>query len=165
MSATSESGSAAAAPSVVQAILVPTLTKQCWGFMIGSALFALGSAPWLGIWMGAANANICYFIGAWFFTAAGLIQVINSGPVSVLTEFPPGAGADRSIADRGDPTHPVLSHIWIARRQHHRTPGCGDAAGTIVVSVLLSAVAGADATPSTRWLIRRSPQQTNEPDT
>ncbi|WP_428841846.1 hypothetical protein [Gordonia polyisoprenivorans] len=60
MSSTSESGSAAAAPSVVQALLVPALTKQCWGFMIGSALFALGSAPRLGIWMGAANANICY---------------------------------------------------------------------------------------------------------
>ncbi len=53
--------------------------------------------------------------------------------------------------------HPVLSHVWIARRRHHRTPGCGDAAGTIVVSVLLSAVAGADAMPSTRWSIRRSP--------
>ena len=44
----------------------------------------------MGIWMGAANANICYFIGAWFFTGAGLVQVINSGAVSVAVDYPPG---------------------------------------------------------------------------
>ena len=53
------------------AFLTPTLPKQCWGFMIGSALFALGSAPGLAHVMGAGFANSCYFVGAWFFTAAG----------------------------------------------------------------------------------------------
>lgn len=57
-------------------LLAPTLRKQCWGFMIGSSLFALGSAPWISVWMGAANANICFFVGAWFFTGAGLIQLV-----------------------------------------------------------------------------------------
>lgn len=72
-------------------LLLPTLTKQCWGFMIGSALFGIGSAPWLGIWMGAANANICYFIGAWFFTGAALVQLVTSGAVTVPVTYAPGS--------------------------------------------------------------------------
>ncbi len=77
-------------PDWHRVLLTPTLTKQCWGFMIGSALFALGSAPWIGIWMGAANANICYFIGAWFFTAAALVQLLRSGAVTVPVDYAPG---------------------------------------------------------------------------
>ena len=73
-----------------RSLLTPTLRKQCWGFMIGSALFALGSAPWLGIWMGASNANICYFIGAWFFTAAAFVQLMLSGAVTVPVDYSPG---------------------------------------------------------------------------
>lgn len=73
-----------------RALLTPTLRKQCWGFMIGSALFGLGSAPWLGIWMGATNANLCYFFGAWFFTGAAFIQLVTSGTVSVAVDYPPG---------------------------------------------------------------------------
>ncbi len=48
--------------------------------MIGSALFALGSAPGFGSWAGASVVNICYFVGAWFFTTAGAIQLLLSGP-------------------------------------------------------------------------------------
>ncbi len=68
-------------------IFIPTLTKQCWGFMIGSALFALGSAPGFGSWAGASTVNICYFIGAWFFTAAGLMQLLLSGPVTTRVDY------------------------------------------------------------------------------
>jgi len=70
--------------------LVPTLTKQCWGFMIGSALFAIGSAPGFGSWAGASVANLLYFVGAIFFTAAGLAQLILSGAVSVPVSYAPG---------------------------------------------------------------------------
>ncbi len=64
---------AASSPPRRSEIFIPTLNKQCWGgFMIGSALFALGSAPGFGSWAGgAATVNVCYFVGAWFFTAAG----------------------------------------------------------------------------------------------
>jgi hypothetical protein len=65
-------------------LVAPTLRKQCEGFMIGSALFALGSAPGLGSLMGASIANLMFFVGAWFFTAAGLVQLFLSGPVSML---------------------------------------------------------------------------------
>ncbi|MCF8569108.1 hypothetical protein L5G32_02345 [Gordonia sp. HY002] len=58
--------------------------------MIGSALFALGSAPGFGPWAGAEAANISYFIGAWFFTGAALIQLVRSGPMT--TSVPYGSG-------------------------------------------------------------------------
>ncbi|WP_208107832.1 hypothetical protein [Leucobacter luti] len=55
------------------------MTKQSWSFMIGSALFACGAA--VSIWgLGSADAtNVLCFVGAWFFTAAGLMQVVLSG--------------------------------------------------------------------------------------
>lgn len=70
--------------------LVPTLTKQCWGFMIGSALFAAGSAPGLRTVLGTNGSNICFFVGAWFFTAAGLVQLFLSGPMMTRVPNPPG---------------------------------------------------------------------------
>jgi hypothetical protein len=70
--------------------LIPTVTKQCWGFMIGSALFALGSAPGLSEALGTAGSNLLFFVGALFFTAAGLIQLFLSGAVAVPVSYPPG---------------------------------------------------------------------------
>lgn len=70
-------------------LLVPTATKQCWGFMIGSTFFALGSAPGLSSALGP-TANILFFIGAWFFTGAGLIQVFLSGAISTPVSYAPG---------------------------------------------------------------------------
>ncbi|ORI24331.1 hypothetical protein [Rhodococcus sp. 1168] len=73
---------AAETPRWHAALLTPTLRKQCWGFMIGSSLFAVGSAPGFGTWAGSSASNICFFIGAWFFTAAGFIQLMRSGAVT-----------------------------------------------------------------------------------
>ena len=56
-------------------VLTPTAVKQCIGFMIGSALFAVGAG--IAIWGNADQgtlANVLYFIGSWFFTAAGMVQ-------------------------------------------------------------------------------------------
>lgn len=69
---------------------VPTVTKQCWGFMIGSSFFAIGSAPGLSAAMGSGVSNLLFFIGAWFFTTAGLIQLFLSAPVSVAVSYAPG---------------------------------------------------------------------------
>lgn len=71
-------------------IFIPTLTKQCWGFMVGSAFFALGSAPGLSEALGTAGSNLLFFIGAWFFTAAGLIQLFLSGAIAVPVSYAPG---------------------------------------------------------------------------
>lgn len=71
-------------------ILTASATKQCIGFMIGAGLFALGSAPGFAAWAGASVSNVAYFIGAWFFTGAALIQLVRSGPVT--TSVPYGTG-------------------------------------------------------------------------
>lgn len=67
----------------VRRFLIPTLTKQSWLFMIGSALFAVGTA--LVIWNIAdiEITNLLCFFGAWFFTTAGLFQTILSGDPTV----------------------------------------------------------------------------------
>ncbi|MFD6677128.1 hypothetical protein ACFWDA_22555 [Rhodococcus zopfii] len=59
----------------------PTLPKQCWGFVVGSACFAIGSAPGLTGILGP-SANVVFFVGSWFFTAAALIQLLLSGPMT-----------------------------------------------------------------------------------
>ncbi len=74
----------------VSRVLTPTLAKQCWGFIIGSALFALGSAPGFGSAAGATASNVSYFVGAWFFTAAALVQLVRSGPMMTPVDYEPG---------------------------------------------------------------------------
>ncbi|MEE3851102.1 hypothetical protein VZC37_12210 [Gordonia sp. LSe1-13] len=82
--------SGSSAPTWSGRILTPTPNKQCMGFMIGSALFAAGSAPGLAGMMGASAANLCFFVGAWFFTFAAFIQLVTSGPVTVPVSYSPG---------------------------------------------------------------------------
>ncbi|ROZ88900.1 hypothetical protein EEB19_20460 [Gordonia sp. OPL2] len=65
-------------------VLSATVEKQCWGFMIGSALFALGSAPGFAAWAGSSGANLSFFVGAWFFTGAALVQLVLSGNATTL---------------------------------------------------------------------------------
>ena len=69
-------GSSATTPLVFR----PTLHMQSWTFIIGASLFALGSAPGLGTWLGTMGANTAFFVGAWLFTAAGFIQLLLSAP-------------------------------------------------------------------------------------
>jgi len=57
--------------------------------MIGSAFFAIGSAPGLSEALGT-TANLLFFVGAWFFTTAGLIQLFLSGAISVPVSYAPG---------------------------------------------------------------------------
>lgn len=58
--------------------------------MIGSTLFAVGAA--VAIWdLGSSNlTNILCFVGAWFFTAAGLMQTILSGAATTEVDYGPG---------------------------------------------------------------------------
>lgn len=70
--------------------LVPTLTKQSWSFMIGSALFAFGTAVSIWNWGDANVTNVLCFIGAWFFTAAGLMQTALSGDSTVKVAYGSG---------------------------------------------------------------------------
>ena len=57
-----------------------TLSRQCWLFAIGSTLFAIATLPGLSAVAGAGLVNLLCFIGSWFFTAAGWMQLVLSGP-------------------------------------------------------------------------------------
>lgn len=67
-------------------LIHPTLRMQSWGFVIGAALFALGSAPGLSVLLGTTGANTAFFVGSWFFTAAAFMQLILSGPATTTDE-------------------------------------------------------------------------------
>lgn len=53
----------------------PTLVRQCWLFAVGSACFAVACAPRFPVLAGAGAANLLCFIGSWFFTTAGWMQL------------------------------------------------------------------------------------------
>ncbi len=52
-----------------------TLGRQCTLFAVGSAFFAVATAPGVATVAGAGAANALCFIGSWFFTTAAWIQL------------------------------------------------------------------------------------------
>jgi hypothetical protein len=62
-------------------------------FAIGSTLFAIATMPGVSAVAGAGLANLLCFIGSWFFTTAGWMQLVLAGPVlrigwlSAATQF------------------------------------------------------------------------------
>jgi hypothetical protein len=72
---------------------VATLSRQCWLFAIGSSLFAIATIPGLSAVAGAGIANVLCFIGSWFFTTAGWMQLVLARPMqrigwlSAATQF------------------------------------------------------------------------------
>ena len=61
-----------------------TLSRQCWLFAIGSTLFAVATIPGMSAVAGAGLANLLCFVGSWFFTTAGWMQLVLSGPTKGL---------------------------------------------------------------------------------
>ncbi|HMT49217.1 MAG TPA: hypothetical protein PKC36_03630 [Dietzia sp.] len=110
--------------------LAPTLTKQSVSFMIGSTLFAVGTA--VGIWdLGSSNlTNILCFVGAWFFTAAGLMQFVLSG--ASTTEVDYGTGT-------------MFRAVWLA--------AAIQSVGTILFNVSASAALSARAVAAEERLV------------
>jgi drug/metabolite transporter (DMT)-like permease len=70
------------------------LRREAWGFAIGSLFFLVGAVPFYQQAVGTIVANLTFFVGALFFTAAALIQLALSG------RRPPRRGANK--ADRYD---------------------------------------------------------------
>jgi hypothetical protein len=60
---------------------VATLRRQCWLFVIGSTLFAIATLPGMSATAGAGLSNLLCFIGSWFFTTAGWMQLVLAAPV------------------------------------------------------------------------------------
>ena len=57
-----------------------TLYRQCWLFAIGSTLFAVATIPGMSATAGAGLCNLLCFIGSWFFTTAGWMQLVLARP-------------------------------------------------------------------------------------
>jgi hypothetical protein len=70
------------------------LRNQCRLFMIGSSLFAIGTAPGFATLCGADATNLLCFMGSWFFTSAALIQVLLSKPTVCRTWEVPSTRAE-----------------------------------------------------------------------
>lgn len=60
--------------------ITPTLWIQCWGFMIGSTFFAVGSFGPVASQIGTTASNVLFFIGSWGFTTAAFVQLQLNGP-------------------------------------------------------------------------------------
>jgi hypothetical protein len=56
------------------------LRNQCLLFVVGSSLFAIGTAPGFATLCGADAGKLLSFMGSWFFTSAALIQLLLSRP-------------------------------------------------------------------------------------
>ena len=55
------------------------LRREAWGFAIGSLFFMVGAVPAYQEAVGDVAANVTFFVGALFFTAAAFIQLALSG--------------------------------------------------------------------------------------
>jgi hypothetical protein len=80
---------------VADALLgIEMLRAQCWLFMIGASLFAIGTAPGFATFCGADASNLLCFMGSWFFTSAALIQLLLSKPAKSRTWEIPSTRAE-----------------------------------------------------------------------
>jgi hypothetical protein len=70
------------------------LQFQCRLFMIGSSLFAAGTAPGFATLWGADAANLLCFMGSWFFTSAAVAQLSLSKPARRQTWEMPATRAE-----------------------------------------------------------------------
>ncbi|CAN5481989.1 hypothetical protein BH09ACT7_BH09ACT7_01950 [soil metagenome] len=116
--------------------MVATLTRQCWLFAIGSLLFAVATAPGLAGLVGAGAANWLCFVGSWFFTTAGWMQLRLSGAewttewLSAATQF---AGTVLFNVSTGSA---VVAHAVLTERRLVWAPDATGSAAFLVSGVL-----------------------------
>ena len=73
---------------------IKMLRGQCRLFVIGSSLFAIGTAPGLAMLCYPDATNLLCFMGSWFFTSAALIQLLLSRPSMSRTWNMPSTRAE-----------------------------------------------------------------------
>jgi hypothetical protein len=64
-------------------------------FAIGSTLFAIATLPGMSAVAGAGLANVLCFVGSWFFTTAGWMQLVGVVRVRVADRVALGRHAIR----------------------------------------------------------------------
>lgn len=130
---------------------VVTLTHQCWLFVIGSALFATGTAPGFSVLAGAGAANVACFVGSWFFTSAAWIQLVRSGPEGSVEWYSAAVQLAGTVLFNVSTASAVWTHAVLAERRLVWAP---DATGSL--AFLVSAALGIAAVSATvgRWVPR-----------
>jgi hypothetical protein len=130
---------------------VVTLTHQCWLFVIGSLCFAVGTAPGFSAVAGAGAANAACFVGSWFFTSAGWVQLVRSGPEGSLEWLSSATQFAGTVLFNVSTGASVWAHAALMERRLVWAP---DAGGS--VAFLVSAALGIAAVSTTvgRWAPR-----------
>ena len=129
-----------------------TLTQQCWLFAIGSTFFAVGTAPGFSASAGAGAANVLCFIGSWFFTSAGWIQLVRSRPEGSIEWFSAAVQFAGTVLFNVSTGASVWAHAVLAERRLVWAP---DATGSL--AFLASGVLGIIAvTASVGWWVPAS---------
>ncbi|MCV7216632.1 hypothetical protein H7J51_15220 [Mycobacterium crocinum] len=117
-----------------------TLSRQCWLFAIGSALFAAATVPGFSAVAGAGAGNWLCFIGSWFFTAAAGMQLKLANPTSKLEWLSAAIQFAGTILFNISTGAAVWAHAIGVRRHYVWAP---DAMGSI--AFLVSAALGVAA--------------------
>lgn len=122
-----------------------TLTHQCWLFVVGSACFAVATAPWPGVDVG--TANLLCFIGSWFFTCAAWIQLVRSAPEGTVQWYSAATQFAGTVLFNVSTGAAVSASSVLAERRLVWTP---DAVGSLafLVSGVLALVAVARWQPN-----------------
>ncbi|WP_445166593.1 hypothetical protein ACTXG7_22505 [Mycolicibacterium sp. Dal123E01] len=117
-----------------------TLSRQCWLFAVGSAFFALATAPGSAAYTGAGVANWLCFIGSWFFTTAAWMQLMLAKPPLRLEWLSAAIQFAGTILFNISTGAAVWAHATGARRHYVWAP---DALGS--TAFLVSAALGVAA--------------------
>lgn len=117
--------------------VIVTLTHQCWLFAVGSACFAIGTAPGFSALAGTGAANVACFIGSWFFTSAAWVQLVRSGPEGSVEWLSAAAQFAGTVLFNVSTGASVWAHAVFAERRLVWAP---DATGSL--AFLVSAVLG-----------------------
>ncbi len=125
-----------------------TLGQQCWLFIIGSTLFAMGTAPGFASTAGVGAANVSCFVGSWFFTSAAWIQLVRSGPEGSVEWLSAAVQFGGTVLFNVSTGASVWAHAVMAERRLVWAP---DATGSL--AFLISAVLGIVAVTASvgRW--------------
>jgi hypothetical protein len=126
-----------------------TLTHQCWLFIVGSALFAVATVPGFAPLAGPGAANLCCFVGSWFFTCAAWVQLVLSSPEGSIEWNSAAVQFAGTVLFNVSTGAAVWAHAVLAQRRLVWAP---DATGS--VAFLVSAVLGVVAVVAVvgRWV-------------
>lgn len=123
--------------------LTPTLTRQCWLFVIGSALFAAATAPRFAVAAGAGATNLLCFVGSVFFTTAAWMQQRLTDTDNRLEWHSAGSQFAGTVLFNLSTGAALLMHSVPARRHLVWTPDVAGSLAFLASGALAVAALGA----------------------